>query len=159
MKISTRLKIAELICVAVVAVIVAVLLSTTLRVKHELAKNQQAGEILQAVTAIRYLTLEYALRHDERTRDQWLLRGASLSKLLKTSTEFTGTEEEAILKDLLETHDNVGTLFSQLVKNHQDLELDKQKNRDTRSAGVQTLRTDHEQDASHDLGGLEPLHS
>ena len=63
MKIVTRFKLAELFCVLLVAVIVAVLFSTSMAMQRELAKNKAAADILQAVTSLRYLSIEYALHH------------------------------------------------------------------------------------------------
>ncbi|MES2105702.1 MAG: response regulator [Pseudomonadota bacterium] len=127
MKISTRLKLAELFSIVIVAVIVAVLLSTTLQMRRELTKNEEAGEVLQAVTALRYLTLEYALRHEERTRAQWQLRSTSLSRRLAATTGFAGTDEEEIVAGLRHTHESVDKLFSVLVANHGELLRDQGK--------------------------------
>lgn len=127
MKISTRLKLAELFCAAVVAVLVAVLLSTTLQMRRELVKNEQAGEVMRAVTALRYLSMEYALHHEERTRSQWQLRSASLSKFLASRTEFAATEEAEIIDDLGRNQESVGKLFTLLATNHRELENNKER--------------------------------
>ena len=124
MKISTRLKLAELFCGVVVAIIVGVLLFTTSQMKRELVKNEKSGEILRAVTALRYLSMEYALHHEDRTRDQWQLRTTSFSKLLASRTDFIGAGEVEILGDLLHNQEDVEKLFSLLVTNHQELEHD-----------------------------------
>ncbi|PXX46998.1 response regulator [Undibacterium pigrum] len=121
MKISTRLKFAELISLAIVAIIVVILLSTTLQMKREIAKNEAAGELLQAVTSLRYLTVEYALRHDERTRAQWQLRSNSLSKRLASTEEFTGPAETESISDLRSANENIAALFTLLVNNHHEL--------------------------------------
>jgi signal transduction histidine kinase/ActR/RegA family two-component response regulator/HAMP domain-containing protein len=117
---STRLKLTGLFSAAAVIVIGVVLLSATLRVKHELAKNEKAGEVLGGVTSLRYLTLEYVLRHDQRPKAQWQLRYASLSGLLASKTNFTDTEEREIIDNLRHTHESVGILFSQLVADYKD---------------------------------------
>ena len=91
MNLSTRLKLTGLFSAAAVVTIGFVLLSATQQVKQELVKNEEAGEVLGAVTALRYLTLEYVLRHDERPHAQWQLRYASLSKLLASKVNFTNT--------------------------------------------------------------------
>lgn len=127
MKISTRLKLAELFSVVIVTIIVVALLFTTLQMRRELTKNAQSSEILQAVTALRYLTLEYALRHEERTQVQWQLRSASLSKLLNRSNDFNTPEEAAIFSAMVHEHAAVSNLFALLVSNHQDLDLDSEK--------------------------------
>jgi signal transduction histidine kinase/ActR/RegA family two-component response regulator/HAMP domain-containing protein len=113
--------------VAVITVIGFVLLSATQQVRHELVKNEAAGQILSAVTALRYLTLEYVLRHEERAQAQWQLRHASLSRLLTSTTGFKGTEEQAVVTGLHHTHESVNNLFTQLVTNHQSRVVDKQK--------------------------------
>ncbi|KRD13837.1 two-component hybrid sensor and regulator [Acidovorax sp. Root267] len=120
MKIATRLKLAGLFSAAVVIVISAVLWTTTQQVKKELAKNEAAGEILNAVTAVRHLTLEYVLRHEERARVQRRLSQASLLKLLTPIPEFSDAEELAILEEFRRTHAVVDTLFDQLVANQQE---------------------------------------
>ncbi|MFZ6742476.1 response regulator [Undibacterium sp. JH2W] len=127
MKISTRLKFAELISLAIVAVIAAILLSTTLQMKREIAKNEAAGELLQAVTALRYLTLEYALRHDERTRAQWQLRSTSLSKRLAGTEEFIEFNDKEAISDLRSANENIEQLFTLLVNNHHELLREKEK--------------------------------
>ncbi|ABE44384.1 methyl-accepting chemotaxis protein [Polaromonas sp. JS666] len=127
MKISTRLSLAGIFSVGVVAVIGFVLLSATHQVRQELTKNETAGEILNAATAVRYLTLEYVASHEDRVRAQWELRHASLSKLLAGATEFTGQEEQSIIEDLRHTHQGVNTLFTELAANQQNREAEKGK--------------------------------
>jgi signal transduction histidine kinase/ActR/RegA family two-component response regulator/HAMP domain-containing protein len=118
--ISTRLKLTGLFSAAAIMAIGVVLLSATQQVKQELVKNEEAGEVLGGVTALRYLTLEYVLRHDERPHAQWQLRYASLSRLLTNKTNFTDTEEREIIDDLRHTQESVGVLFSQLVADYED---------------------------------------
>ena len=52
MKISTRLSLAGLFSVGVVAVIGTMLLFATQQVRRELTKNETAGEIFNAVNAV-----------------------------------------------------------------------------------------------------------
>ncbi len=127
MKISTRLKFAELISLAIVAMIVVILLSTTLQMKREIAKNEASGELLQAVTSLRYLTLEYALRHDERTRTQWQLRSTSLAKRLAGPEEFTDPADKEAISELRSGNENIAQLFALLVGNHLELMKEKDK--------------------------------
>jgi signal transduction histidine kinase/ActR/RegA family two-component response regulator/HAMP domain-containing protein len=117
---STRLKFTGVFSAAAVMAIGVVLLSATQQVKHELVKNEEAGEVLRGVTALRYLTLEYVLRHDERPRAQWQLSYSSLSKLLASKMEFTDADEREIIDDLRHTHESVGPLFSELVADYRD---------------------------------------
>ncbi|WP_219135340.1 ATP-binding protein [Janthinobacterium sp. UMAB-60] len=127
MKIVTRFKLAELFCVLLVAIIVAVLFSTTMAMQRELAKNKAAGDILQAVTSLRYLSIEYALHHGARTRAQWQLRSESLATGLLANPAFSTGEERALLRELQGDLAGVGTLFELFVANHRELGQDPQR--------------------------------
>src|SRR5919109_929915 len=127
MKISTRLSIAGLFSAGIVVLTGAVLLSATRQVRQELATNETAGEIVNAVSALRYLTLEYALRHEERVQTQWQLKHASLAKLLARSADFGGVEGQAIMDRLRDTHETLQTLFSELRSSYQGRGTDKGK--------------------------------
>ena len=127
MKIVTRFKLAELFCVLLVAIIVAVLFSTTMAMQRELAKNKAAADILQAVTSLRYLSIEYALHHGARTRAQWQLRSESLGTGLLASPAFSSGEERALLRKLQGDLAGVGALFELFVANHRELGQDPQR--------------------------------
>jgi methyl-accepting chemotaxis protein len=120
MKISTRLSLAGLFSVAIVLLMGAVLLFAMWQVRQELTTNETAGEIVNAVSALRYLTLEYALRHEERVQTQWQLKHASLSDLLTRSAEFGGSEAQAIMHRLHQTHESLNNLFTELLSSYQD---------------------------------------
>ncbi len=120
MYLSTRLKLTGLVSAVAVSVIGVVLLSATWQVKQELANNERAGEILKGVTALRYLTLEYVSRHDERPYAQWQLSYASLSRLLASRTQFSDAGERDITGDLRHTHQGLGGLFAELAANYED---------------------------------------
>lgn len=127
MKIVTRFKLAELFCVLLVAIIVAVLFSTTMAMQRELAKNKAAADILQAVTSLRYLSIEYALHHGARTRAQWQLRSESLGTGLLATPAFNGDEERKLLRQLQGDLAGVGALFELFVANHRELGQDPQR--------------------------------
>jgi methyl-accepting chemotaxis protein len=127
MKISTRLGIAGLCSVGIVVLIGAVLLFAMRQVRQELAKNEAAGEIVNAVSSLRYLTLEYALRHEERVQTQWQLKHASLAKLLTGTADFGGFEERAIMDRLRDTHGSLLTLFTELLSSYQGRVTDRAK--------------------------------
>ncbi|NHZ80182.1 response regulator [Massilia sp. CCM 8695] len=112
MKIATRLKLIGLFSAIVVAIVGAVLFSTTQQVRQELNKNQAADEVLNAVTALRYLSLEYGLRSEQRIFAQWRLRSASLGVLLDSGTTFSGPGDDANIASLRATFASVGKLFS-----------------------------------------------
>ena len=112
---------------AVVALMGAVLVSTTQTVRRELAKNEAAGEILNGVFNVSNLTQEYVLRHEERALAQWHLRDASLSRLLEAEVTSASPEDET-LANLRQANANVQSLFSQIVSNYQTSHFDDQKN-------------------------------
>jgi signal transduction histidine kinase/ActR/RegA family two-component response regulator len=113
-KLATRFQLMGWFSAAIVATIVVVLLATAQRVQQELDKNEAAGEMLNAVTALRYLTLEFVLRHEQRSEAQWQLRSDSLAKLMTQADEFEGREEAALLAGLQRTHASLERLFGTL---------------------------------------------
>jgi signal transduction histidine kinase/HAMP domain-containing protein/ActR/RegA family two-component response regulator len=113
-KLATRFQLMGWFSAAIVATIVVVLLATAQRVQQELDKNEAAGEMLHAVTALRYLTLEFVLRHEQRAEAQWQLRSDSLAKLMTQADEFDGREEAALLAGLQRTHASLERLFGTL---------------------------------------------
>src|SRR5215813_4043412 len=127
MKVSTRLSIAGLFKAGIVVLTGAVLLSATRQVKQELAQNETAGEIVNAVSSLRSLTLEYALRHEERVQTQWQLKHASLAKLLARDADFGGVEDQASMNRLRHTHESLHTLFTELLSSYQGRAADKGK--------------------------------
>lgn len=128
MRISTRLTLAGLVGVGTIIAIGAMLLFTTQQVKQELTKNEVAGEVLKSVTAMRFLTLEYVLRHEERARVQRQSSQTSLFKLLTDATPFLDASDLAIVGELRHTGERVDALFTQLVSNQHERQTAGQKN-------------------------------
>ncbi|MBV8659998.1 MAG: PAS domain S-box protein [Burkholderiales bacterium] len=117
MKISTRLWLAGVLTATAVAIVGGVLLAATQQVKQEIANNEKAGDILNGVTGLRYLTLEYTLRHEERAKAQWRQRDASLARTLETANVFTGPEAISALTDLRHANKTIDSLFTELIAN------------------------------------------
>lgn len=115
MKLATRFQLMGWFSAAIVALIVAVLLGASQRVQQELDKNETADQMLNAVTALRYLTLEFVLRHEERSEAQWQLRSGSLAKLMAQAGAFDTREEAALLAGLQHTHASLERLFATLA--------------------------------------------
>jgi C4-dicarboxylate-specific signal transduction histidine kinase len=114
MKVSTRLLLTGVFLVSVVTALALVLVSTTRSVRVELAKNEAASEVLRAVTGIRYLTLEYLSRREERPRIQWQLGHASLARIL---AQDSGIDPD-ILDALRQSSGTVSELFAELLRRH-----------------------------------------
>jgi methyl-accepting chemotaxis protein len=126
MKIATKLHITTVISVTLILVMIAVLFSATRQVKEELRKNELAGQIADGVGALRYLTLEYLVRRNERVQAQWKLKHASLNKLL-ASTEFSETEERAVVSRLRQDHQRLESLFSGITRSDEKQSADQTK--------------------------------
>ena len=88
-----------------------------------------AEAILHAAGSIRYLTMEYALRHEDRVAAQWWLRYASLTKLLENTTLFSGTDERKLVDEIRRAHQSVDNLFTQIVANHKERVENKRQSR------------------------------
>lgn len=115
MKIATRLKLIGLSSACVVALLGALLMNTAQQMRAELDKNASADEVLNGVTALRYLTVEYVLRREARAHAQWQLRNQALTKLLERIPGFDNAEDEASLAALRRSHASVSKLFTLLV--------------------------------------------
>ncbi|KWO88030.1 hypothetical protein WM32_09525 [Burkholderia ubonensis] len=119
MKISTRLALAGSLATGVVAILFTVLVVTNQHVNKNIENNEVAGNILDAATALRYLTLEYAQGRDVHTLAQWQARNASLSGLLSGAAGFASKEERTTLDQLRRAHRNAEALFAELVNDRQ----------------------------------------
>jgi signal transduction histidine kinase len=120
MKIATRLKLTALVSMVMVSILAAALVLAVQRLEQEYRKNGAATEFLKATNQVRYLALDYSVRHDERSTVQWHLRHESLTLLLTTATDFDDAQEQQTLRELMRHHDRIGLLFQQIVANHQE---------------------------------------
>ena len=121
MRIITRLKLAQYLCLAVAAVLAVLLLVTNARMRGELARNERAGEIQRAVVALRYLSMEYTLGHGARARGQWLLRKDSLAALLADDEAFRDGPEAAVYGELRRQLPDLHKYFTGLLQIQQEL--------------------------------------
>jgi signal transduction histidine kinase/CheY-like chemotaxis protein/HAMP domain-containing protein len=126
-RIITRLKLAQLLCLAVALVVALLLWGTTSDMKRELAKNEQAGEILRGVVALRYLSMEYAMAHGRRSHVQWQLRKESLAALLASDSLFSEGEEVRIRRDMEQTLPVMARYFSDLLQVQVEMQAEPQK--------------------------------
>ncbi|PPK43035.1 PAS domain S-box-containing protein [Trinickia symbiotica] len=116
MKISSRLALTGLFAALAMGIIGTMLFIASQQVKTDLANNETASSILNAVSSLRYLTLEYVRGHEARPRAQWQLRNASLAKLLSDATRFAGGQEMATVDDLRHRQANIEALFDELLQ-------------------------------------------
>jgi signal transduction histidine kinase/ActR/RegA family two-component response regulator/HAMP domain-containing protein len=120
-RIITRLKLAQLLCIVVAAAVGVLLLVTTAQMRHELTRNEKAGEILRAVVSLRYLAMEYELGHEARTRTQWVLRKESLAALLANDEEFREGPEAGIYLGLRQQLPHLHKYFTDALQLQEEL--------------------------------------
>lgn len=127
MKIITRLKWAQWLCLAGVAIAVLLMLGATRQVRQELLRNERAGAIASGVVSLRYLSLEFAQTQERRAHVQWQLRKESLQGLILRGDLFRDREEERLLQDLQRNLPLLARHFSELVLVRQELRGDPEK--------------------------------
>ena len=127
MKIATRLTLATLLAAVAVALIGLVLFTATQKVRQQLGRNETAGELLNAATSVRYLTLEYVAGHSVRSRAQLQLRQDSLAKLIASADSFRDADELRILAALRDANQHTNRLFADLVANRRAAEASPDK--------------------------------
>jgi len=115
MRLATRFKLMGLLSAVIVAMTVAILLTSAERVRREVLRNEAASEMVSAITGLRFLTMEYVLRHEERTRMQWRMRSASLAKLLGEASQAGYRSDAAVVAGLQITLSSIDNQFEQLA--------------------------------------------
>ena len=115
MRIITRLQLAQWLCIAGVIVSALLMLFATNQVKRELARNERAADMVAGVTALRYLSLEYAQGEERRAHVQWQLRKESLQGLLVRDSVFGTGQEARLLRDLQANLPQLVRHFNELV--------------------------------------------
>jgi signal transduction histidine kinase/CheY-like chemotaxis protein/HAMP domain-containing protein len=106
-----------LLSAAIVSMAVAILLNSTERMRQELMRNEAAGEIVNAISGLRYLSMEYVLRHEERTLIQWRIRSTSLERLLEQfqdDVSHVKGGDPAVVGSLIKSHTSLQNLFAML---------------------------------------------
>jgi signal transduction histidine kinase/HAMP domain-containing protein/ActR/RegA family two-component response regulator len=115
MRIITRLKLAQWLCIAGVALAAVLMVLATEQVKRELARNERAAAIVSGVTSLRYLSLEYAQGQGERALVQWKLRRESLHALLQREDVFDSHADGRMLLALQQGLPQLARHFNDLV--------------------------------------------
>jgi signal transduction histidine kinase/ActR/RegA family two-component response regulator/HAMP domain-containing protein len=121
-KITTRLKLAQLVCIVILAIVGVLFARTTVQMRNEIAKEEMAAEVLSGVISLRYLSLEYVLHHQPRTQVQWQRRRASLERLVASNPGFDDAEEEQLLQDIRRHLPPFGKLFTELLSVQNELQ-------------------------------------
>jgi signal transduction histidine kinase/ActR/RegA family two-component response regulator/HAMP domain-containing protein len=121
-KITTRLKLAQLVCIVILAIVGILFARTTVQMRNEIAKEEMAAEVLSGVISLRYLSLEYVLHHQLRTQVQWQQRRVSLERLVASNPGFDNEEEVQLLQDIRRHLPPFGKLFTELLSVQNELQ-------------------------------------
>jgi signal transduction histidine kinase len=113
-RIATKLKLAALLTTGAILLSALILLYTNVQVQKQLVNNQLAGDISEGLDGLRFLSMDYLLKQEDRVKVQWRSKHASLGRLLALA-EFEGPEERRALQRLRQTHDSLAYLFSEIV--------------------------------------------
>ena len=127
MKITTRLKLAQLVCIVILAIVGLLFARTTAQMRQEIAKEETAATLLSEVISLRYLAQEYVLYHQTRTAMQWRQRRATLDRLVSGTHGFDNEEEVQLLEDIQRHLPAFGKLFNELNDVHGELQAEPQK--------------------------------
>ncbi len=116
MRISSRFAATGLSCVFAAVLIGAALVQATNRIAEELKENRAAAGIVEKVSGLRYLTLEYARQPEKRVEMQWATAHGSLATLLASGLGTGSGEEQASFQRIREAHRDVAPIFHELVE-------------------------------------------
>ena len=116
MKINKRLYISTLFIIVTVLVAGAVILLTFNQINKANEEGIIAGSIVQGLFELSILTNDYLLHHEKRAQTQWQLKCNSLTKLL-SALKFQKPEKQFILSNINKNHEDMKSLFSNLLLN------------------------------------------
>jgi signal transduction histidine kinase/CheY-like chemotaxis protein/HAMP domain-containing protein len=126
-KIITRLKLAQVLCIVILLAVAGLFARSTSQMQREIAREEVAANVLQGVTDLRYLTLEYVLYHQPRTRQQWRLRWTSLQQYINATKAFQQDDSAGLLQDIGRHLAPFGQLFDELESVHEALQAAPEK--------------------------------
>ncbi len=92
------------------------------QVNESLKQRSVSDEIVESVFELNIFTGDYLLHQEERALSQWYLKHDSLSNHL-TGLEFKNLEDQHILNEISQNHENIKDIFSQLVASYEKQEI------------------------------------
>ena len=114
MKISSKERLATVFLLAVIAIIAAAVWWTNSQVEDAGRERREASEIARVLSALRLVTLEYALNHSEATRARWLQLSQRADGVVAGS-RFSDQAEHEILAGVRDRRAQVQQIFGELT--------------------------------------------
>jgi len=102
-----------------------ILFSMSQQVNEVYAQHNAVDEIVESVFELNILTGDYLLHQEERARSQWNIIHASLSNHL-TGLESKNLEEQSLLDEIRQNHEDTKDIFSQLVASYEGQEINEE---------------------------------
>ena len=106
-----------LVCLILTAALALIMTSRELNVIA--TQNQLATEIVRGIFELNLLTGDYLIHHGQRVQRQWFARHSSLGSLLKRA-HFSGSGTGEALKVMADDHQDIKSLFEELMKTSAD---------------------------------------
>lgn len=118
MSIRQRLYFSILLPVFLATIALSLILSwSSHQVRDAIELGSIVDQVLRGVFELNMLTSDYLLHHEDRAKEQWGLRYASLTELL-TKVEVNDSAGQVLLDEIVQTLSEIEPLFSDLVATH-----------------------------------------
>jgi signal transduction histidine kinase len=126
MKIKTHFQINIFVSICLVAAVASILVLTGRRIDREMEKNFLADRISKGVFELFMVSNTYLTYHEERPREQWGMKLASLKKMID-GARVAEKDPDENLEILLRRCDEMGALFQQITSYAQRMDKTSQK--------------------------------
>jgi len=118
MKITTKLQISTVFSLGIALAIGLILSLASQKVNKAIKSSSVVYEVVKGVSEMNSLLNEYLLHHKKETQTEWQIKYNSLSKLL-SEIKPEDPAEKIVLGRAQKNHQEVGSIFSRLVKNYE----------------------------------------
>ena len=129
MKIKTKFRIVVTVFLVIAIVLCGIIFLTVKDTNEAMEKNKISKIMVKDVFELNIVSHDYIMYHEERPKMQWQSKYDSVEVLLiRASEKFKDPEEQAIVKDIRQSHENLEDIFSQLVTNYEKQNINEEEN-------------------------------
>jgi PAS domain S-box-containing protein len=114
MKIATRLRLAAFVPLLMALLVVGTLVYSLQELEKIRSAGDTLGRVRSCVTELNHIVFSYALYHEERPREQFLVEYDELISLIDASRVQNSAQKE-LLQDIRSGSESMNSLFSQMV--------------------------------------------